>query len=66
MERNRQCARNRQHRRQVEAFLDRIVESGPRRNPDCHDHRRVASIFDPFGHIWALVQRKAEDVLLAA
>ncbi|TRL34387.1 VOC family protein [Methylosinus sporium] len=23
--------------------------------------RRVASVFDPFGHIWALVQRKAED-----
>ncbi|WP_315744151.1 MULTISPECIES: VOC family protein [unclassified Bradyrhizobium] len=28
--------------------------------------RRVASIFDPFGHIWALVQRKAKDVSLAA
>ncbi|MBG0807904.1 VOC family protein [Methylosinus sp. H3A] len=28
--------------------------------------RRVASIFDPFGHIWALVQRKTEDVSLAA
>jgi uncharacterized glyoxalase superfamily protein PhnB len=22
--------------------------------------RRVASIFDPFGHIWAVVERKAE------
>ncbi|BDV39443.1 hypothetical protein DSM21852_26960 [Methylocystis bryophila] len=28
--------------------------------------RRVASIFDPFGHIWALVQRKAKEVSLAA
>lgn len=28
--------------------------------------RRVASIFDPFGHIWALVERKAEGMSLAA
>lgn len=28
--------------------------------------RRVASIFDPFGHIWALVQRKVEEASLAA
>ncbi|QTK83037.1 VOC family protein [Agrobacterium tumefaciens] len=28
--------------------------------------RRVASIFDPFGHIWALVERKAESMSLAA
>lgn len=28
--------------------------------------RRVASIFDPFGHIWVLVERKAEDISLAA
>ncbi|ABD85698.1 VOC family protein [Rhodopseudomonas palustris] len=28
--------------------------------------RRVASIFDPFGHIWALVQRKAAEVSRAA
>ncbi|MCJ8053683.1 VOC family protein [Shinella curvata] len=28
--------------------------------------RRVASLFDPFGHIWALVERKAESLDLAA
>lgn len=28
--------------------------------------RRVASIFDPFGHIWALVERRTETVTLAA
>lgn len=28
--------------------------------------RRVASIFDPFGHIWALVERQAECMSLAA
>jgi uncharacterized glyoxalase superfamily protein PhnB len=28
--------------------------------------RRVASIFDPFGHIWAIVERKAETASLAA
>ncbi|WP_247643690.1 VOC family protein [Agrobacterium tumefaciens] len=28
--------------------------------------RRVASIFDPFGHIWALAERKAEGMSLAA
>ncbi|WP_296071434.1 VOC family protein [uncultured Agrobacterium sp.] len=28
--------------------------------------RRVASIFDPLGHIWALVERKAESMSLAA
>lgn len=28
--------------------------------------RCVASIFDPFGHIWALVEREAEGVSLAA
>ncbi|ULJ82663.1 hypothetical protein MF410_34020 (plasmid) [Rhizobium sp. C104] len=28
--------------------------------------RRVASIFDPFGHIWALVERKAAGMSLAA
>lgn len=28
--------------------------------------RRVASIFDPFGHIWALVERKPEGIPLAA
>ena len=28
--------------------------------------RRVASIFDPFGHIWALVERKPETASLAA
>ncbi|WP_421358017.1 VOC family protein [Agrobacterium rosae] len=28
--------------------------------------RRVASIFDPFGHIWALVERKTEGMSLAA
>ncbi len=28
--------------------------------------RRVASIFDPFGHIWALVERKAGTAKLAA
>ena len=28
--------------------------------------RRVASIFDPFGHIWTLVGRSAEGISLAA
>ncbi|MGP4723090.1 hypothetical protein ACSV5S_00350 [Agrobacterium deltaense] len=28
--------------------------------------RHVASIFDPFGHIWALVERKPESTSLAA
>ncbi|OLP62662.1 hypothetical protein BJF93_07170 [Xaviernesmea oryzae] len=28
--------------------------------------RRVASIFDPFGHIWTLVERKTEGMSLAA
>ena len=28
--------------------------------------RRVASVFDPFGHIWALVERKTESVARAA
>lgn len=28
--------------------------------------RNVASLFDPFGHIWALVERKAERASLAA
>ncbi|RMC62506.1 VOC family protein [Sinorhizobium meliloti] len=28
--------------------------------------RRVASVFDPFGHIWALVERKAGGMSLAA
>ncbi|MGY5810099.1 hypothetical protein ACXHXG_20620 [Rhizobium sp. LEGMi198b] len=28
--------------------------------------RRVASIFDPVGHIWALVERRAERVSNAA
>ena len=28
--------------------------------------RRVASIFDPFGHIWALVERRSGNVALAA
>ncbi|MGI2036438.1 VOC family protein [Rhizobium panacihumi] len=28
--------------------------------------RRIASIFDPFGHIWALVERKPEAAALAA
>ncbi|UDF29917.1 UNVERIFIED_ORG: hypothetical protein LHK14_00940 [Roseateles sp. XES5] len=28
--------------------------------------RNVASLFDPFGHIWALVERKAEPASLAA
>ncbi len=28
--------------------------------------RRVASIFDPFGHIWSLVERKTEGMSLAA
>lgn len=28
--------------------------------------RRVASVFDPFGHIWALVERSAGTVTLAA
>lgn len=28
--------------------------------------RRVASVFDPFGHIWALVERRAGTVTLAA
>ncbi|WP_245448362.1 hypothetical protein [Neorhizobium sp. T6_25] len=28
--------------------------------------RRAASIFDPFGHIWALVERKADGMSLAA
>ncbi|MCR6498582.1 VOC family protein [Shinella sp. CPCC 101442] len=28
--------------------------------------RRVASIFDPFGHIWALVERKAGHIARAA
>lgn len=28
--------------------------------------RRVASIFDPFGHIWALVERKAGRIARAA
>ncbi|AVH45657.1 VOC family protein [Agrobacterium tumefaciens] len=28
--------------------------------------RSVASIFDPFGHIWALVERKSEGMSLAA
>lgn len=28
--------------------------------------RRVASVFDPFGHIWALVERKADGISLAA
>lgn len=28
--------------------------------------RRVARLFDPFGHIWALVESKAEGMSLAA
>jgi PhnB protein len=28
--------------------------------------RRVASIFDPFGHIWALVERETAGKSLAA
>ncbi|WP_245521224.1 VOC family protein [Rhizobium laguerreae] len=28
--------------------------------------RRVASVFDPFGHIWALVERKPASVSIAA
>ena len=28
--------------------------------------RNVASLFDPFGHIWALVERKADRASLAA
>ena len=28
--------------------------------------RRIASIFDPFGHIWAIVERKATTASLAA
>lgn len=28
--------------------------------------RRIASIFDPFGHIWALVERKPKAASLAA
>lgn len=53
----------------IEVAMDRATSSGA----TIRDHvqtdplgRRVASIFDPFGHIWALVERKRDAAALAA
>lgn len=53
--------------------LDHVVQQAANagaviRDPAQQDQtgRRIASLFDPFGHIWALAERSADDVRRAA
>lgn len=53
----------------LEGIVQKAVRAGATlRDPIQPDHsgRRVASLFDPFGHIWALLERPAEDARKAA
>lgn len=53
----------------IERTMERAIEAGAVTRDVVQVDvlgRRVASVFDPFGHIWALVERRAETVTLAA
>lgn len=53
----------------IESVMQRAVTAGAVIRDEIQTDmigRRVASIFDPFGHIWALVERKSEGMSLAA
>lgn len=53
----------------IEGMMERAVAAGAVIRDEIQTDmigRRVASIFDPFGHIWALVERKAKNMSLAA
>nr|WP_314094652.1 VOC family protein [uncultured Shinella sp.] len=53
----------------IESTMQRAIEAGAVTRDVVQVDvlgRRVASVFDPFGHIWALVERRTETVTLAA